>query len=1189
MTRFLEVFSDTFRVMATTYRDRISTVRSVTLSRSDVTSGRKGRLNTVSNLAAQPDAPSDAELISRVRAGDQAAYGQLFERHREAAHRMARQLVRGPDIDDLISEAFTKVFVQLQRGGGPDVAFRAYLLTSIRRLHVDRTRTNQRVQVTDDLEELDSGVEFVDPATTDFERGAASRAFASLPERWQLVLWHLEVEGQKPADIAPLLGMSPNSVAALAYRAREGLRQAYLQSHLADTADEGCRWTTEHLGAYVRKGLAKRDSAKVESHLDNCHRCTAVYLELTEVNSNLSGLLAPALLGLAAPGYLAAGGTKLGLLLLWPWTKLKEAGAGAQAGAAAAAVTAVVAVAAVAGVFGGGGDDKQATEPSSQQSAPDSSDGSPDDSSDNSPDQSPDKSDESDDSQDSEPPPEEDEAPPDEEPPPVEEEEEETPPVEAPDTPTDVDGDIRGSNVVLSWDAVDGARGYKVYRRASPATAPTGTEVSASATDPVVSAEPVAYTVAAPVSSPVASPSNGPVVSGGAIEETSFRDSSLIDGNEYRYVVTAVGRGEESPVSEPVTATYNPEPAAPTKVRTKERGSGISLRWMANSEPDIDGYRVYRDGNPVGRSTSPRFTDDTAVDGTTYDYALVAIDRSGQKSPESDTSEATFDPAPSAPTRLEANERGSNIKLNWDANDEPDIDGYRVYRNGNRITTADKPRYVDRGAPDGEATYTVTALDESGQESAESDTASADANPGRPSGLDASEVDGGINVTWKPNDDSDIDGYVVLRDGNEVAETSRPRYLDTDVEDGERYAYRIVAVDEAGNESKPSKPAHAAYDPAPDAPTGLNAQVSGSKIKLSWDTSTEPDVDKYNVYRDGTLLESVRRPGYVDANSPHGETTYTVTAVDLSAQESEQSDAATVDRVPDAPTKLKAVEVQGAISLSWDGSVDGDVTAYLVIRNDGKRFRVTTGTSVTDRTAVEGASYSYTVIALDASGQSKASKPQTGMWKAPEAPSGLTARARDDSIELNWNASTGSDVDHYDVYRDSNHIGSSGTTTQFFDSNAVEGTPHTYYVIAVDEAGNASEPSNDASAEIDGAPSKPTGLRWKLTGSVLHFSWDAPQEVDFAYYEVTLDGESLGPTTQPYASDPAHFGTYEHVLRVTAVDDAGNESDTAEVTFTHGDAGARLKSGLDAEDDDASDGGNARPERSGRMEGFDLR
>jgi hypothetical protein len=33
--------------------------------------------------------------------------------------------------------------------------------------------------------------------------------------------------------MAPLLGLTANSVAALAYRAREGLRQAYLQMHLS--------------------------------------------------------------------------------------------------------------------------------------------------------------------------------------------------------------------------------------------------------------------------------------------------------------------------------------------------------------------------------------------------------------------------------------------------------------------------------------------------------------------------------------------------------------------------------------------------------------------------------------------------------------------------------------------------------------------------------------------------------------------------------------------------------------------------------------------------------------------------------------------------------------------------------------------------------------------------------------------
>ena len=41
--------------------------------------------------------PSDAELIAAVRGGDQAAYGQLFERHRDAATRLARQLAGSSD------------------------------------------------------------------------------------------------------------------------------------------------------------------------------------------------------------------------------------------------------------------------------------------------------------------------------------------------------------------------------------------------------------------------------------------------------------------------------------------------------------------------------------------------------------------------------------------------------------------------------------------------------------------------------------------------------------------------------------------------------------------------------------------------------------------------------------------------------------------------------------------------------------------------------------------------------------------------------------------------------------------------------------------------------------------------------------------------------------------------------------
>ncbi|WP_191908023.1 sigma-70 family RNA polymerase sigma factor [Nocardioides cynanchi] len=253
------------------------------------------------------DGPGDAELISAVRGGDVDAYGELFARHVDSARRLARQLAGPGDADDLVSDAFTKVLLVLQRGGGPDLAFRAYLLTAVRRLHVDRIRSGARLRSVGDLTPFDPGLPFHDTAVEGFENAAAARAFASLPERWQMVLWHTEVEQQKPADIAPLLGMSANSVSALAYRAREGLRQAFLSQHAVDPDDVDCAWTRDHLGAYIRGGLSRRDAARVDDHIEGCRACAAVYLELTEVNSGLAALLAPLLLGTAGLGYLTTG------------------------------------------------------------------------------------------------------------------------------------------------------------------------------------------------------------------------------------------------------------------------------------------------------------------------------------------------------------------------------------------------------------------------------------------------------------------------------------------------------------------------------------------------------------------------------------------------------------------------------------------------------------------------------------------------------------------------------------------------------------------------------------------------------------------------------------------------------------------------------------------------------------------
>ncbi|WP_344056519.1 sigma-70 family RNA polymerase sigma factor, partial [Prauserella halophila] len=294
----------------------------------------------MSTAPTDPQGMSDAELIASVRTGQLECYGTLYERHVSAAYNLARQLARtSMEADDLVSDAFSKVLDTLRGGKGPDSAFRAYLLTAVRHGAYDKTRRDKKLDLSEDMATVTTvggagaealTVEFSDTALEGLERTLAAKAYAKLPERWQAVLWHTEIEGATPAEVAPLLGMTANSVSALAYRAREGLRQAYLQVHLAEVSASTCHTTADKLGAWTRDGLSKRERAQVEAHLDDCTDCQALAAELADVNGALRAVIAPLVLGGGALGYLAlAGGGKA--------AAATAIGAGTAAGSAGAA------------------------------------------------------------------------------------------------------------------------------------------------------------------------------------------------------------------------------------------------------------------------------------------------------------------------------------------------------------------------------------------------------------------------------------------------------------------------------------------------------------------------------------------------------------------------------------------------------------------------------------------------------------------------------------------------------------------------------------------------------------------------------------------------------------------------------------------------------------------------------------
>lgn len=315
---------------------------------------------------AEGSAPSDAELIAAVRAGDSEAFAALYERHAVAARSVARQYLPSTDADDVVGEAFIRILDVLRGGGGPDVAFRAYLFTIVRRLCHESRAGTERTAPSADQEAFESALgplaSTEDPALAGLERSMVARAFRSLPERWQAVLWYTEVEEMPPARIAPLLGMTANGVAALAYRAREGLRQSYLHEHLAQTFAADCAETNPLLASYVRNGLSTRERERVEEHLDTCVACSALVLELSSVSSGMRSVVAPLVLGAGAAGLAGramplAGGGAVGagsVGILASGGAVLGAGAGGGAGAAAGVAAGPGIAGAVLGSAGAG-------------------------------------------------------------------------------------------------------------------------------------------------------------------------------------------------------------------------------------------------------------------------------------------------------------------------------------------------------------------------------------------------------------------------------------------------------------------------------------------------------------------------------------------------------------------------------------------------------------------------------------------------------------------------------------------------------------------------------------------------------------------------------------------------------------------------------------------------------------------
>jgi chitodextrinase len=192
----------------------------------------------------------------------------------------------------------------------------------------------------------------------------------------------------------------------------------------------------------------------------------------------------------------------------------------------------------------------------------------------------------------------------------------------------------------------------------------------------------------------------------------------------------------------------------------------------------------------------------------------------------------------------------------------------------------------------------------------------------------------------------------------------------------------------------------------------------------------------------------------------------TVTVVSVSPAGASVSIQFTPDaQAPTQPGGLTATpQSSTSVRLAWVASTDNvGVTGYRISRN-GSVVTTTASLTWTDTGLAPSTPYAYSVVALDAAGNTSPAATASATTpaadaQAPSAPGTLTASvARGKKIDLRWGAATDNvGVTGYHLYRNGTLI---RTVTTLTNRDAPGRGTFTYMVRALDAAGNLGPPSN---------------------------------------------------------------------------------------------------------------------------------
>ena len=186
-----------------------------------------------------PERITDELLLQRAGDGDQAAFLELYERHRQPIFHFAYRLLGSIEIaEDVTHECFLSLIRKPENFRSERGKLRSYLFAAARNLALKHFRNQGREAALDEVAEEPRISERQQPLRRLLDEELAMevrQAVLGLPPLQREALVLFEYEGLALSEIADIVGADVGAVKARLFRARESLRNTlgpYLNSNL---------------------------------------------------------------------------------------------------------------------------------------------------------------------------------------------------------------------------------------------------------------------------------------------------------------------------------------------------------------------------------------------------------------------------------------------------------------------------------------------------------------------------------------------------------------------------------------------------------------------------------------------------------------------------------------------------------------------------------------------------------------------------------------------------------------------------------------------------------------------------------------------------------------------------------------------------------------------------------------------